>query len=250
MAATALVVARDEADAIVRCVEGIRDAVAEVLVVDTGSADDTAALAAAAGARVLHTEWRGYGPTKNWAAAQATHPWILSLDADEVPDAAALAALRTADLRDPTRAYGLRRVTQFCGSWIRHGSWRRDVVWRLYHRDRAAWDDRPVHETLAVAGARVRLPGELLHYSYPDRASLARKHAVYLPLAVDALVAEGARATWVKRHVAPAWRAFRAYVLYGGWRDGRAGRTLALADYRMVREKYRRLAARQAAKGH
>ena len=239
--------ARDEAANVTRCVEGARALVAEVLVVDTGSRDDTAALARAAGARVLEVDWRGYGPTKNWGAERAEHDWIVSLDADEVPDTALADALRSLDLAEPREVFGLRRVTQFRGHWVRHGNWGGDVVWRVYHRGRAGWDARPVHERLVGLGGdeqlrRTVLPGELLHYSYPDAASLARKHALYVRLGAESLLAEGRRPSWVKRHVAPAWRAFRGYVLRGGWRDGWAGRQVALADYRMVRDKYRALA--------
>lgn len=244
---TALIVARDEAANIARCVAGIRPAVAEVLVVDTGSTDDTVALAEAAGARVLRSSWLGYGQTKNWGAERARYPWIVSLDADEVPDETLLRALSDLDLHDARRAYGMLRITRYVDRWIRHGSWRGDVVWRVYHRTYAHWNTRAVHEELVAhrtGGSleRERLPGELLHYSYPTRAHLARKHDTYIRLGVEALAAEGRRATWSKRHLAPAWRLVRSYLLRGGWRDGRAGWEIALADFRMVREKYRRLA--------
>ena len=242
---SALFVVRDEAANIERAVAGVLGLVDEVVVVDTGSVDATAVLAKAAGARVLQSPWLGYGPTKNFGASACAHDWVLSLDADEVPDESLSAALRATAPTEGT-VYGVRRVTNFCGHWVRHGAWGRDVVWRLYDRRAAAWDAAEVHETLVpqAGGARVTLPGELLHYSYPDLASHDRKVAHYLELGVGAIVAAGRRPNSVKRYVAPAWRAFRSYVLQSGWRDGWAGRELALRDFRMVREKYRRAAAR------
>jgi len=246
-AVTVLIIARNEAANIVRVLESVRGVADEVLVLDSGSTDGTQELARDVGARVLETEWRGYGPQKNWGAAQAQHDWILSLDADEALDA----KLREQVVKifEDTRSlksshlevFGMRRITNFCGYWIRHGAWRKDIVWRLYHRDEAHWDDRPVHETLITDAKLSILEGELLHYSYPTLASHAEKMEPYLALSVDALYNQGKRASWSKRNLAPVWRAFRGFVLLGGWRDGWAGRQLALRDYKMVREKYRRL---------
>ena len=253
--ATVLIVARDEAGTISRCVAGVRAIAAEVLVVDTGSSDDTAALAEAAGARVLHRAWAGYGPTKNWAATQASFPWIVSLDADEVPDAELARELAALELAERERVYGVRRTTWYVDRWVRHGSWRDDVVWRVYHREWAAWGERAVHERLVAREpgaplARSVLAGELLHYSYPRRGDLARKHEAYIRLGVEALLAEGRRSTWTKRRLAPAWRFVRNYVFKGGWRDGRAGWEIATADYRMVRAKYRLLRQRRRSGGY
>lgn len=244
----ALFVVRDEGENIERAVRAVRPAVAEVVVVDTGSADGTPALAQAAGARVLHRPWRGYGPTKNAAAVACACDWVLSLDGDEVPDetlAGVLATLRP----EAGVVYGVRRVTNYLGRWIEHGAWGRDVVWRLYDRRAARWDDRVVHEGLIAADLRrVTLPGRLLHYSYPTRAHFAAKQEHYLRLSVEAAGQNRRRAPWTKRYVAPYWRGFRDYVLRGGWRDGRAGWEIAREDVAMVREKYRRLAEQTDAK--
>ena len=246
---SALIIARDEAARIGLCVAAVAAWADEVLVVDSGSTDDTVARARAAGARVIETHWRGYGAQKNWAARQARHDWIVSIDADEWPDARLLAAIderRAGVDLDPGVVYGMRRVTRFCGTWVRHGAWGRDIVWRLYRRDRAHWDERPVHENVVGVAHGEVLAGELLHDSYPDLASHDRKMEPYLALSVESLYAAGQRGGLLKREVAPLWRAFRGYVLQGGWRDGWAGREIARRDYRMVREKYRRLARRWA----
>ena len=238
---SALFVVRDEAANIGRAVAAVRPLVGEVVVVDTGSADATRVLAKAAGARVLESGWHGYGPTKNLGAGACLHDWVLSLDADEVPDGELAAAL--ADFApEAGKVYGVRRVTNYGGRWIEHGAWGRDVVWRLYDRRVVRWDERVVHENLIVSSGleRARLPGRLLHFSYPTRAAFAAKQEHYLRLSVEALRQNRQDAGWIRRHVSPYWRGFRDYVLLGGWRDGRAGWEIARADVWMVREKYRR----------
>ena len=246
-AISALLVVRDEAANIERAVRGVRELVAEVVVVDTGSTDATAVLAKAEGARVLHSPWLGYGPTKNWGAGQCHHDWVLSLDADEVPDAKLSRVLEKFEVASGM-IYGVRRVTNYCGHWVRYGAWRRDTVWRLYDRREAQWDERVVHERLVGQDGtrRQQLPGTLLHYSYPTRQAYLDKRERYLRLSVEALAAEGRTATWTKRHLSPLWRGVRTYLLMGGWRDGRAGWEIAQQDVAMVREKYRRLAATNA----
>ena len=237
---SALIVARDEAARISAVVAAVRPLVSEVVVVDTGSRDETAVLAKAAGARVLHSAWLGYGPTKNWGAEQCAHDWIWSLDADEVPDETLGTYVKTLHPAADT-VYGMRRVTNYCGHWVKHGAWGRDIVWRVYDRRAVRWDERAVHENLIWGGRRERLGGRLLHDSYPTRAAFAAKQEPYLRLSVEALRAAGKEATWTKRHLAPAWRWVRGYVLQAGFLDGRAGWEIASADFRMVREKYRRL---------
>ena len=79
---TLLVIARNEAAAIGRCLDSVPFA-AEKLVVDSGSTDGTQQIAAQHGARVVHQDWLGFGPQRNFASTQASHDWILALDADE-----------------------------------------------------------------------------------------------------------------------------------------------------------------------
>lgn len=247
-------VVRNEARHIGALIAALRGHVDEVLVVDTGSEDDTVVLAKAAGARVLNRPWLGYGATKNDAAAQASHPWILSLDGDEIPDEQALASIVNWRNSQPDLllAGGWKRITQFGSDWVKHGNWSRDYVWRLYHRDHAAWSLRAVHERLEPKpGTQLKeqlLPGMIRHYSFEHLEDYQRKHEIYAQLGAESLHQEGVQATWIKQHVAPIWRAFRGLVLRGGWRDGAVGWRLAQLDYEHVRMKYKLLSALQKAK--
>src|SRR5690625_1736003 len=77
------IITRNEAAHIVECIESVAFA-DEVIVLDSGSTDETCALAERAGAKVFHsTDWPGFGPQKNRALSYAQGEWVLSLDADE-----------------------------------------------------------------------------------------------------------------------------------------------------------------------
>lgn len=167
---TLAVITHNEAENIARCLNSVPFA-AEKLVVDSGSDDATVETAKKHGARVLHQDWLGFGPQRNFASAQCSHPWILVLDADEylTPELAAELQQRLPDLMasDAPAAY-LRRSTIYMGRAMR---WYRPAVGermaRLYHRDRARWTDARVHESLRFEGAAPTLSAPFNHVNNP-----------------------------------------------------------------------------------
>jgi glycosyltransferase involved in cell wall biosynthesis len=202
---------------------------AERLVLDSGSTDDTVAVAQAAGARVEHQPFLGYGLQKRRAVELAAHDWILSIDADEVLDAEARAAVQAADLSDPGACYAFRRRTFVGGREVRHGAWSDDRVLRLFHRRTASFKPLSVHEEVESARPPTLLPGSLLHYSYASCADVLARSLRYAPL--KAAIMRGKRQkTGVATMPIRGLTAFlKSYVLRGGWRDGAAGFVVALA---------------------
>jgi glycosyltransferase involved in cell wall biosynthesis len=218
-----IVIARDEA-------RHIRDALASVawaderIVVDSGSTDDTAALARAEGARVEIREWPGYGAQKNHAAALASNDWILSLDADERVTPALAVEIRGLVATGPSAAgYRIPRVTNYLGRWIRSTDWYPDPQLRLYDRRRARWNEIPVHESVLADGAVGRLRAEIEHHAYRDVAHHVATINHYTSLAAARMAADG-RSSGPVRAAAHAMAAFlRNYVLRHGFTDGAAG---------------------------
>lgn len=220
---TAILITRDEATHIAEALASVAWA-DERIVVDSRSTDDTVALARAAGAHVEVREWPGYGPQRNHAASLAAHDWILALDADErvTPE---LAAEIQALLRDTPSAvaYRIPRVTRYLGRWLRTTDWYPDWQLRLYDRRRAAWNLRPVHESVAADGPVGRLRGEIQHLAYRDLSHHVDTINRYTTLAAARLFDEGRRSGPV-RAAAHALLAFlRNYVLRRGALDGAAG---------------------------
>ena len=167
---TLAVITHNEADSIARCLDSVPFA-AEKLVVDSGSADDTVAIARAHGARVVHQDWLGFGAQRNFASGQCSHDWILVLDADEYlsPELADELQQRLPGLMaGDTPAAWLRRSTIYMGRPMR---WYRPAVGeklaRLYHRDRARWSDVRVHESLRFDGVAPTLLATFNHTNNP-----------------------------------------------------------------------------------
>ncbi len=224
---SAVIIARDAAAWIVD-VLGALEMCGERLVLDSGSTDDTVALARAAGARVEYQPFLGYGPQKRRAVELAAHDWILSLDADEVLDDEAQAACGSLDLSDPAACWAIRRRTFVGRREIRHGAWRDERVLRLFNRTTAGFKAIAVHEEVQARRAPRLLAGSILHYSFADCRDVLSRSLRYAPLKASILRANGERAgAWVLPLRGMA--AFmKSYVLRSGWRDGGVGFVVAL----------------------
>jgi len=165
-----VVITRNEADVIGRCLDSVPFA-AEKIVVDSGSTDGTQRVAGQHGARVVHQDWLGFGPQRNFATTLASHDWILALDADEAltPELARELSERLPRLQASTSAGAiLRRCTWYMGAPMR---WYRPMVGerlgRLYHRKRARWTDVRVHESLRFDGSVETLRHPFVHHNNP-----------------------------------------------------------------------------------
>ncbi|HEY4555058.1 MAG TPA: glycosyltransferase family 2 protein [Lysobacter sp.] len=157
-ALSGVVITYNEADRIGRCVASLRPVCREVIVLDSGSTDDTVAIARAAGARVEHRAWDGFAAQKNAAIALASQPWVILLDADEWLEPDAQDAVRALFAREveASDVWLLRRRTHYLGHAMRGGSFAREPVQRLF-RAHLRHALRPVHEYLDTQGGRETL---------------------------------------------------------------------------------------------
>lgn len=240
---SAVLITRNEARNVERCLRSLAPVADEIVVVDSGSTDDTVALCERHGARVFRQEWLGYGPQKNLANERATHAWILSLDADEALDPPLQAAIADAKASGLSGAYEVDRLNWYYGRFLRHGFEYPDRKVRLFRKGEASWSEDRVHETLRLApGAAVRrLPGHLLHYTYERLEEHVLKQNRYTNLAAEEARARGRRPSVAKIVLAPPTTFFRAYVLKRGFLDGLHGFVLAALHAHGTLQKYAKL---------
>lgn len=200
----------------------------ERLVLDSGSTDDTVALAREAGARVEHQPFLGYGMQKRRAVELASHDWILSLDADEVLDGEAQAACHRLDLSNPAACWAILRRTFVGRREIRHGAWRDEHVLRLFNRTTAEFKAIAVHEEVESRCPPRLLGGSILHYSFTDCRDVLARSLRYAPLKANVLRSKQERVhVWMLPFRGLA--AFlKSYVLRSGWRDGAIGFVIAI----------------------
>jgi len=220
------VITRDAARQIADCLASVPFA-GEIVVVDSGSEDDTVEVARRCGARVVAQPWLGYGAQKNFAVRQARHDWVLCLDADErlTPElgAAIAAAFGARDAPAGPAAYAMARRNRFLGRWLAHGEGYPDWNVRLFDRRRARWSDDPVHEHVVTDAGVARLAGDLLHASAESLEGYMAKQNRYTTLQAEALHARGAHAGAAQMVLSPLVRFVRFYILKLGFLDGIAG---------------------------
>jgi glycosyltransferase involved in cell wall biosynthesis len=221
--ATATIITHNEARHIVACIRSV-DWFAEVLVVDSGSSDETVALARATGARVIENPWPGFGLQKQYAIDHASHDWVFSLDADERVSETLKEAMQTLLAVEPVQsAFRINRCNHFMGRALRHGEGYPDWCLRLFNRTQARWSCDVVHEKVLFDGQVGKLQGDLDHYSQESVAAYLDKQNRYTTLQAEGLYARGIDASLVKLTLSPLVRFVKFYLFRLGFLDGVPG---------------------------
>ena len=214
----------------------------EIVVVDSGSTDDTLAIARSKGARAHTRPWTGYVDQKNFAASLAANDWIFSLDADERIPPALASEVRSLLATEPSLGgYRVPRVTFHLGRWVRTTDFYPDYQMRLYDRRKARWQGRYVHESVTVDGPSGQLTTELEHYSYRDLRDHLDRINAYSTLAARQMHESGRRAGAFDLLLHPPAAFLRNYILRRGFLDGTAGLTLSIVNAYSVFLKFAKL---------
>lgn len=243
MGLSVVVITRDEERNIAECLASVSFA-DEVVVVDSGSTDATVQIAQAAGAKVLRTDdWPGFGPQKNRALAQATHDWVLSIDADERVTPALREEIASVVAAAAPRfdAWDIPRRSSFCGKYMSHSGWYPDRVTRLFRRGKGRFSDDLVHERVIAQGPLGHLRSDLLHTTYPDLETMLAKLDRYSTASALAMHEAGARSSLAGALVRGLWAFIRTYALRLGFLDGRMGLVLAISVAETTYYKYLKL---------
>lgn len=208
------------------CISSVRSWADEIVVVDSGSDDGTVELAGRMGARVIQQCWLGFGRQKQFAVEQASHDWVLCLDADEqVSEDLRLSLI---DVMSPTfaeqhAAYRFPRCNRFLGRYLRYGEGYPDWSVRFFNRQHARWSDDAVHEKVLVDGSVGTLSGDLLHDSAESLSSYLIKQNRYTSLAAEEAYVRGQRSSWLRIALSPLVRFVKFYFFRMGFRDGLPG---------------------------
>ena len=219
----------------------------EIVVVDSGSTDGTAELAQSRGARVIHKEWLGFGPQKQFAVGQASHDWVLCLDSDERVTPELRAGIERILVAPSAAAYEFPRRNRFMGRYLRHGEGYPDWSLRLFDRRHARWSDDAVHERVIADGPIGRIAGDLLHDSAETLEKYLDKQERYSTLAAKELLAAGQRASFTRMLLSPLVRFMKFYILRLGFLDGWPGLVHILIGCRNSYRKYSKLRALESA---
>jgi glycosyltransferase involved in cell wall biosynthesis len=222
-----ILICKNEAHRIAATLEAVRFA-DEIIVVESGSTDDTVAIARSiADVVVVTDDWPGFGRQKNRALDLATKDWVLSIDSDEVVSDALREEILVAIDSETHEAFRMPRLTSFLGHEVRHSGWWPDYVLRLFHRGDTRFSDDLVHERVVFDGPVGTLREPLLHTSYETMDEVRRKSEQYALAAAQSLHKRG-------RHGGPIIAAIKAsttflqhYVIRRGFIGGHIGWVIA-----------------------
>ena len=221
------VITKNEAAMIERCLASVSWA-DEIIVVDSGSNDNTVALAQKAGAKVSYNEWPGWAKQKNRAISLASQDWILSLDADEWLPATAEKIIREAIDRanlESTDAYYFNRRTSFLGTWINHGGWYPDKQIRLFKKSVTHFEEVPVHEKVIAPQRSASLKLDIMHQSYVSLTQYFAKNKIYTDAQAYQQVDQ--KFLLLKLFIKPIYRFIQTYLVKLGFLDGPKGLLIA-----------------------
>lgn len=249
---SAIVITKNEESMLGDCLKSIRWA-DEIIVLDSGSTDNTLKLAREFGAKVHeHGEWQGFGRQRQVAQEYASCDWLLWVDADErVSDALASQIRQKASENNQRRVYEIPRLSWVFGRYIRHSGWYPDYVVRLYPKTLTTYDDALVHEKVIVPAdaSKHQLTADLIHYTYKDLHHYLTKSARYAQLWADQKQQQNKTSTLSQAVLHAVGCFVKMYILKRGFLDGRQGFLLAVLSSHSSFIKYADLWVRQQKKG-
>lgn len=224
---TVLIPCKDERLNIRECIQAARLVADEILVADSGSADETMDIVREMGdCRLIEREFVNYSDFKNWAIPQASHPWVLVVDSDErvTPELADEIHSILADPPADIDGYWVYRKNHFMGHEINFSGWQTDKVFRFFRRDVCRYRECRVHEEINVNKKRSsRLQNRLLHYTYWSYDQYFAKYMRYTKWGAMDMHDAGKRTGFFNLLVRPFLRFLQLYILRGGFLDGLPG---------------------------
>ncbi|MHB8090052.1 MAG: glycosyltransferase family 2 protein [Syntrophales bacterium] len=236
------IIAKNEAKNLSACLESVSFA-GQIVVVDSGSADDTLRIAADYGCEIYQEEWRGFGPQKQLAIDRCKLPWVLVLDADErIPEETARVIRELVAGAGQAAGFSFPRRNYFQGRWIRHAGWWPDRVARLFKNGKGQMTGAMVHEAVVVDGLVEQLAVPIDHYTESRLEMIIPKINRYSTLGAEEAFAAGRRTTIFGAFLRAKITFFQDYLFRGGFLDGPQGFTLAVTDSVNKFFKYAKLA--------
>lgn len=226
-----------------RCLGSVQNIADEVVVVDSYSTDATEKICNEYGASFIKNEFKGHIEQKNYALSQAKFEHILSLDADEAIGPELEKSILSVKKNWNNNSYKMNRLTNYCGSWIKHGSWYPDTKLRLAQKDAVIWAGDNPHDRLVPVKKEkpIHLKGDILHYSYYSIEEHYAQQERFSTIAAKALYSRGKKAPLYKLFLNPLASVIKDIIIRNGYLDGAAGFTVAKISAISVYWKYKKL---------
>lgn len=227
-----------------RCLDSVRDVADEIIVVDSFSTDRTREICLRKGVKFLEHKFDGHIEQKNWAFAQVTNHFVLSLDADEALSEELIKSILNLKKNWDKDGYYMNRLTNYCGKWIYHCGWYPDRKLRLVDSRKGKWGGTNPHDKFIMDQKEELtgfLQGDILHYSYYTRQEHYKQVEYFTGISSAEYFKQGKRAGWIKMISSPVVKFLRDYFVKLGFLDGMAGFTISRISAYATYLKYDKL---------
>lgn len=240
---TAAIITFNEERNIERCLISLQGVADEIIVVDSFSKDKTEEICNKYKVRFIQHPFEGHIPQKNFALDQASHDWVLSLDADEALTEELKKSILSALHNPLLQGFQMNRLTNYCGTWIKHSGWYPDTKLRLVNRHHARWTGINPHDRLEMTVKQPvgTLKGDLLHYSYYTREDHLKQIEFFSNIASNELFQRGKKSNYILIYLKVIFQFFKNFVLKLGFLDGIAGWHIARLSAFATYQKYSKL---------
>jgi glycosyltransferase involved in cell wall biosynthesis len=238
-----VIITYNEEKNIGRCIDSIKTLADEILILDSNSDDETVSIAESRGAIVKQESFKGFIQMKNRAIQLAGNDYILSLDADEALDPVLAESIRKVKENFSSGAYRMNRCTNYCGQFIRHGTWYPDRKIRLFDRRIAQWGGINPHDKIVLKEniTAEQLRGDILHFSYYTIAEHVAQNNKFSTIAAESLFANGKRTSLFNIIINPLWAFIHSYFIKAGLLDGLYGFVISIQISHMTFLKHIKL---------
>ena len=216
----------------------------EIIVIDSYSTDQTIPkLQKHKHVKIIQREFKDFADQRNFAIDQASHPWILFIDADErIPIKLKEELITNINSESNIVAYKFPRDFIFQNKVMRYSGLQTDFIYRLFKKGHAKYrKDKPVHEILEVNGQSKTLVNAMLHYSFSDYTSYKNKIEQYAKLNAQELFLKGKKSTFFGFYIKPAYKFLYNYIIRFGFLDGKAGYTICTLNAYGVKYRFNEL---------
>ena len=243
MKISSTIITLNEERNIERCILSLQKVSDEIIVLDSFSTDRTEEICQNLNVRFLQRKWEGYAASKNHLNSLASHPYILSIDADEVLDEVLENAILEVKKSDEPQLYSVNRLTNYCGKWIKHSGWYPDIKLRLFPKENCQWEGEFVHEELSFPRDLkiIQLEGHLHHYSYYDYVDHRQRADKYSTLTAQKMNKAGKKASVFKPFLSGFARFVGMFFIKLGFLDGWQGFKIAQISAQSNVFKYKEL---------
>lgn len=235
-----VIITKNEEKNLERCLKSVEGLTDDIVVFDSGSTDNTEAVAELYHANFFTHDFKNFSDQKNRANKAAKYDWILSLDADEAFSESLKSSFLEAVAEKSETVFSINRLTNYCGHWVKHCGWYPDWKLRFFNRQNMQWEGS-IHEEL-LSDRRVdvkKLNGHLLHYSYNTVADHHKQARRFTELKALRMRAEGVKDNAFLSFFSGIWKFFQIYLLKKGFMDGKTGGKIAVISAKYALKRYR-----------